>query len=141
MTSRAKVYKRRQPKREIVFGSENAFEGALWSFVCSASWKAGEMSAIENALNVIISESLSVSVARSESAITVTGSNLCLFVLLICASAVYFCYLRFVFSGIFKHKVSFSVILLVGLFSPYTHRTIFVTISEIVNEIGTEKGM
>ncbi|GBN74624.1 hypothetical protein AVEN_157315-1 [Araneus ventricosus] len=43
----------------------------------------------------------------------------------------YSCYLRFVFSGIFENKASFSIILLVGLFSPYTHKTIFVTVSRL----------
>ncbi|GBL74924.1 hypothetical protein AVEN_243750-1 [Araneus ventricosus] len=55
----------------------------------SASWKAGEMRAIESAVNVIICESLSVCVARSGSAVTVIASDLCLFVLLICISAIF----------------------------------------------------
>ncbi|GBM04663.1 hypothetical protein AVEN_75614-1 [Araneus ventricosus] len=85
MTSRARVYKRRQLKGENVFGVANAFEGAFWIFVCSASWKAGELSAIESAVIVITSESLSVCVARS---VTVIASDLCLFVLLICISVI-----------------------------------------------------
>ncbi|GBL98377.1 hypothetical protein AVEN_187717-1 [Araneus ventricosus] len=52
--SRARVYKR----------SANAFEEQLWSFVCSGNWKAGELSAIESAVTVIISELLSVCVAN-----------------------------------------------------------------------------
>ncbi|GBN24721.1 hypothetical protein AVEN_44904-1 [Araneus ventricosus] len=36
----------------------------LWSFVCSANWKAGELSAIESVVPVIASELLSVSVAN-----------------------------------------------------------------------------
>ncbi|GBM03413.1 hypothetical protein AVEN_265456-1 [Araneus ventricosus] len=92
--------------------SANAFEESLWSFVCSASWKAGELSVIESAVIVIISELLSVCVARYGSAVTVIASDLLPMLL------VY---------GIYVTKSSFSVILLVALFPPYTHRTIFVT--------------
>ncbi|GBM51121.1 hypothetical protein AVEN_244172-1 [Araneus ventricosus] len=48
----------------------------LWSFVCSASWKAGELRAIESAVTVIISDFLTVCVAKSESAVTVIISEL-----------------------------------------------------------------
>ncbi|GBL95028.1 hypothetical protein AVEN_187532-1 [Araneus ventricosus] len=65
--SRARVYKRKRPKgHDVVFGRENAFEETLWSFDCSASWKADELSAIESAVTVIISELPSVCVSRSE---------------------------------------------------------------------------
>ncbi|GBN06292.1 hypothetical protein AVEN_184758-1 [Araneus ventricosus] len=60
MPSRARVYKRRQPKRR-----------RLWSFVCSASWKAVELSAIESAPTIIISDLLTVCVAKSQRAVTV----------------------------------------------------------------------
>ncbi|GBM08330.1 hypothetical protein AVEN_101453-1 [Araneus ventricosus] len=88
MTSRESVYKRRQPKGENAFGSANAFEGALCSFFCSVSWKAGELSAIESGVTVIIRESISACVARSGSAVAVIASDLCLFVLLICIIAI-----------------------------------------------------
>ncbi|GBM64674.1 hypothetical protein AVEN_215942-1 [Araneus ventricosus] len=55
--------------------SANAFEKSLWSFVCSASWKAGEVIAIESAVTVIISELLSVCVARSGSAVNGIASD------------------------------------------------------------------
>ncbi|GBN91321.1 hypothetical protein AVEN_148865-1 [Araneus ventricosus] len=61
--------------------SANTFEETLCSFFCSASWKAGEP-----AVAVIISKLLSVCVARSGSA--VIASDLGLFVLLICISAI-----------------------------------------------------
>ncbi|GBO17432.1 hypothetical protein AVEN_42313-1 [Araneus ventricosus] len=51
--------------------SANAFEEQLWGFVCSASWKTGELSSIESAVTVIISDLLTVCVAKSQSAITV----------------------------------------------------------------------
>ncbi|GBO03773.1 hypothetical protein AVEN_264652-1 [Araneus ventricosus] len=38
---------------------------SLWSFVCRASWKAGELNAIESAVTVNISDLLSVCVAKS----------------------------------------------------------------------------
>ncbi|GBN48297.1 hypothetical protein AVEN_9111-1 [Araneus ventricosus] len=66
--------------------SANAFEETLWSFVCSASWKAGELSAIESAVAVIISKLLSVCVARSVSA--VIACDLRLFVFLTCISEI-----------------------------------------------------
>ncbi|GBN87521.1 hypothetical protein AVEN_56239-1 [Araneus ventricosus] len=66
--------------------SANAFEEPLWSFVCSASWKAGELSAIESAVTAIISELLSVCVARSGSAVTTSD------LLSVCAANLYKCY-------------------------------------------------
>ncbi|GBN41942.1 hypothetical protein AVEN_211263-1 [Araneus ventricosus] len=60
------------------------------------------MSAFVHAIAVLISELLSVCVA-----------NLC--------KCCFYCYPSSVFYGIFENKVSFSVILLVGLFSPCTH--------------------
>ncbi|GBO46493.1 hypothetical protein AVEN_270181-1 [Araneus ventricosus] len=45
----------------------------LWSLVCSASWKAGELSDIESAVAIIISDLLTV--CESESAVTVTTSE------------------------------------------------------------------
>ncbi|GBO39863.1 hypothetical protein AVEN_18624-1, partial [Araneus ventricosus] len=55
--------------------SANAFEESLWRFVCNASWKAGELSAIESAVTVVISDLLSVCVARYGSAVTVIASD------------------------------------------------------------------
>ncbi|GBN71688.1 hypothetical protein AVEN_15893-1 [Araneus ventricosus] len=55
--------------------SANAFEKSLWRFVSSASWKAGEMSVIECAVTVIISELLSNFFTRSGSAVTVIASD------------------------------------------------------------------
>ncbi|GBN82815.1 hypothetical protein AVEN_202355-1 [Araneus ventricosus] len=37
----------------------------LWSFVCSASWKAGELSAFQSAVIVVVSDLLTVCVAKS----------------------------------------------------------------------------
>ncbi|GBN87487.1 hypothetical protein AVEN_130918-1 [Araneus ventricosus] len=65
----------------------NAFEESLWSFVCSASWKAGDINAIESAVTVIISELLSVRVAGSGRAVTVIASNL----LSVCVDNLYEC--------------------------------------------------
>ncbi|GBO24087.1 hypothetical protein AVEN_63529-1 [Araneus ventricosus] len=56
--------------------SGNAFEESLRRFVCSASWKAGELSVIESTVTVIMSELLSVSVPRSGSVVTVIASDL-----------------------------------------------------------------
>ncbi|GBN17031.1 hypothetical protein AVEN_109525-1 [Araneus ventricosus] len=61
--------------------------GMTWSFVCSASWKAGEMNAIESAVTVITSELLSVCVARSGSAVTVIANDL-----IVCVYNLYKCY-------------------------------------------------
>ncbi|GBN24579.1 hypothetical protein AVEN_73005-1 [Araneus ventricosus] len=68
------------------------------------------LSTVVRDIAVLISELLSICVAHL--------CKCCLFVLLICASAVFSCYTHFLFSGIFWNKESFSVILLVGLFSP-----------------------
>ncbi|GBN55155.1 hypothetical protein AVEN_213937-1 [Araneus ventricosus] len=56
--------------------SANASEESFWRFVCGVSWKASERSAIESAVTVIVSELLSVRVARSGSAVTVIVSEL-----------------------------------------------------------------
>ncbi|GBN56360.1 hypothetical protein AVEN_223003-1 [Araneus ventricosus] len=64
-------------------------------------------------------------------------------------NAEFFCYLCFVISRIFENKASLYIILIVGLLSPYTHRTIFVTLvsevgfvvygeHEIANEVGCQ---
>ncbi|GBL94493.1 hypothetical protein AVEN_235593-1 [Araneus ventricosus] len=55
----------------------------LWSFVCSASLEAGELSAIESAIIVVISDFLTVCVAKSQSAELLLPVNCCLFTLLI----------------------------------------------------------
>ncbi|GBM23930.1 hypothetical protein AVEN_52131-1 [Araneus ventricosus] len=73
--------------------SANTFEESFWIFICSAGWKAGELSAIESAVSVIISELLSVCVARSGSVVTLIVS--------VCVDSLYnyYCssYLCFVF--------------------------------------------
>ncbi|GBN96225.1 hypothetical protein AVEN_156224-1 [Araneus ventricosus] len=48
----------------------------LWSFVCSASWKAGKLSAIESAVTVIISDLLTVCVSKYKSVVAVITSEL-----------------------------------------------------------------
>ncbi|GBO41400.1 hypothetical protein AVEN_137566-1 [Araneus ventricosus] len=101
--SRTRLYKRRQLKGRM----SSECEEELWSFISSASWKAGELSAIEGVVTVIISELLSVSFAN-------LYKSYCSF------------YLCFVFS--FLNKPSFSITLLVGLFPSYTNREIFVTV-------------
>ncbi|GBM48283.1 hypothetical protein AVEN_98032-1 [Araneus ventricosus] len=67
----------------------------LWSSVCFASWEASELSAIGCAITVIISDSLTVCVSRSESALTVIISEL----LRACVANLYksFCFCYFVF--------------------------------------------
>ncbi|GBM75700.1 hypothetical protein AVEN_87390-1 [Araneus ventricosus] len=85
------------------------FRGITWSFVCSASWKAGELCVIESAVTAFFSDLLFVCVVN-------LYKRYC------------FCYLCFVFPGIFVNRPSCSIILLVGLFSTYTHRTICVTL-------------
>ncbi|GBN27335.1 hypothetical protein AVEN_21558-1 [Araneus ventricosus] len=66
--------------KKTVLGSQSSSVlidwNGLWSFVCSASWKASEPSAIESAVSVIISDLLTVYVAKSESAVTVITSEL-----------------------------------------------------------------
>ncbi|GBM85522.1 hypothetical protein AVEN_53124-1 [Araneus ventricosus] len=59
------------------------------------------LSAVVRAIAVIVSDLLSACTA-----------NLC--------KCCFFCYLRFVFSGIFDNKASLSIILLVGLFTVHT---------------------
>ncbi|GBL92811.1 hypothetical protein AVEN_4521-1 [Araneus ventricosus] len=92
-TSQTRVYKRRQMKG----GMSSECEEGLWSFVCSVSWKAGELSTIERAFTVFTSELLIVCVAKSESAVTVITSEL----LSVCVANLYrsycTCYLCFVF--------------------------------------------
>ncbi|GBM58176.1 hypothetical protein AVEN_167612-1, partial [Araneus ventricosus] len=48
----------------------------LWSFVCSASWKAGDLSAIESAATAVIGDLLTVCAAKPESAVTAITSEL-----------------------------------------------------------------
>ncbi|GBO02935.1 hypothetical protein AVEN_6865-1 [Araneus ventricosus] len=55
----------------------------VWSFVCSASLNAGELSAIESAVIVVISDLLAVCVAKSQSTELLLPMNYCLFTLLI----------------------------------------------------------
>ncbi|GBM71019.1 hypothetical protein AVEN_56659-1 [Araneus ventricosus] len=100
----------------------------LWRFVCSASYEVGELSAIESAVIVVISELLTVCVAKSQSAELLLPVNCYLFTLLICARSIVSRYLCYVFSCTFVKELSFSIILSVGLFTPYTHRKIFATI-------------
>ncbi|GBO21447.1 hypothetical protein AVEN_201526-1 [Araneus ventricosus] len=91
-------------------------------------WKAGELSAMKSAVTVIFSDLLTVCVSKSESAVTVITNEL----LSVCAAnlcKIYCsCYLCYLFSCMFVNKPSFSIILRAGLFTPYTHKTIFVTI-------------
>ncbi|GBN98882.1 hypothetical protein AVEN_34282-1 [Araneus ventricosus] len=87
----------------------------LWSFVCSASWKAGELSAIESAVTVIMSDLLTVCVSKSESAVTVITNEL----LYVCVANLHksycSCYLCYLYSScIFVSKPSFSINLRVG---------------------------
>ncbi|GBM28995.1 hypothetical protein AVEN_40748-1 [Araneus ventricosus] len=81
----------------------------------SAIWKACELSTIESAVTVIISELKTVCVSKSESAVTANISEL----LSVCVANLYkdycSCYLCLVFSRIIVNKPSFSVIMLVGL--------------------------
>ncbi|GBM39965.1 hypothetical protein AVEN_70438-1 [Araneus ventricosus] len=93
----------------------------LWSFVCSEIYKDGELSGIESAVIVVISDLLTVCVAKSQSIELLLPVNCYLFAMLICERSIVSCYLCFVFSCIFVNKPSFSIILLFGLFTPYTH--------------------
>ncbi|GBN90600.1 hypothetical protein AVEN_134194-1 [Araneus ventricosus] len=90
--------------------------------------EASELSAIESALIVVISDLLTVCGAKSQSSELLLPVNCCLFTLLICARSIVSCCLYYVFSCIFVSEPSFSIILRVGLFTPYTHRKILVTI-------------
>ncbi|GBM71333.1 hypothetical protein AVEN_62052-1 [Araneus ventricosus] len=72
----------------------------LWNFVCSASKKTGELSAIESAVIVAISDLLTVCAAKSHSAELLLPVNCCLFTLLIGARSIVSCYLCYVFSCI-----------------------------------------
>ncbi|GBM42406.1 hypothetical protein AVEN_138757-1 [Araneus ventricosus] len=78
-------------------------EERFWTFVCSASWIAGELNAIDNAVTVIISDLLSVGVARPLSAVTFIASEL---LSVFCLDNLYKCYcsfcLCFVFPGHFS---------------------------------------
>ncbi|GBM81092.1 hypothetical protein AVEN_235550-1 [Araneus ventricosus] len=65
----------------------------LGSFACSASYKAGELSAIESAVIVVNSDMLTVCVAKSQSTELLSAVNYCLFTLLICARSIVSCYL------------------------------------------------
>ncbi|GBO22344.1 hypothetical protein AVEN_207420-1 [Araneus ventricosus] len=99
------------------------------SWITDASKKAGELSAIESAVIVVISDLLTVCVAKSDSTELLLPVSCCLFTLLICARSIVSCYPCYVFSCVFVNKPSFSIILGIGLFPPYTHRKIFVAIS------------
>ncbi|GBM19770.1 hypothetical protein AVEN_208646-1 [Araneus ventricosus] len=83
------------------------------------------VSAIQSAVIFVISDLLTVCIAKSQSAELLLPVNCCLFTLLICARSIVPVTL---FSCIFVNKPSFSIILRVGPFTPYTLRTIFVTI-------------
>ncbi|GBM91301.1 hypothetical protein AVEN_69673-1 [Araneus ventricosus] len=99
----------------------------LWSFVCSASWEAGELSAVI----VAITDLLTVCVAKSQSDELLLPASCCLLTLIIWARSIVSCYLCYVFSCTFVTKPSFSIILPVGLFTPHTHRKNFVTLLTI----------
>ncbi|GBO24829.1 hypothetical protein AVEN_52828-1 [Araneus ventricosus] len=58
------------------------------SFGVSSAVRAGELSAIESAVFVVISDLLTVCVAISESAELLLPVNCCLFALLICARSI-----------------------------------------------------
>ncbi|GBN08260.1 hypothetical protein AVEN_80177-1 [Araneus ventricosus] len=77
--------------------SSNAFEESLWSFVCSASWKAGGLSANESAVTVIISELLFVCVSRAVSAVTVIAGGL----FSVCIDNLYKCYCSYYLCFVF----------------------------------------
>ncbi|GBL89618.1 hypothetical protein AVEN_104588-1 [Araneus ventricosus] len=93
-----------------------------------SSLEVGVLSAIECAVIVVISDLLSVCVAKSQSAELLLPVNCCLFTLLFGIISIVPCYLCYVFSCTFVNKPSFSIILRVGLFKPYSHRKIFVII-------------
>ncbi|GBM00539.1 hypothetical protein AVEN_200953-1 [Araneus ventricosus] len=101
VTARRGVYKGRAWIGE---GSVDRLE-RLWSFVCSASWKAGELSAIESAVIVVISDLLTVCVATSQSFELLLASNCCLLTFLICARSIVSCYLCYVFSCKFVNNL------------------------------------
>ncbi|GBM71831.1 hypothetical protein AVEN_159951-1 [Araneus ventricosus] len=107
------------------YGWEESFTG------CELG--AGGLRAIERAVIVVISDLLTVCVAKSQSAELLLPVNWCLFTLLICAISIVSCYLCYVFSSTFVNRPSFSIILRVGLFTPYTHRKTFVTILTVVS--------
>ncbi|GBL86400.1 hypothetical protein AVEN_94979-1 [Araneus ventricosus] len=65
---------------------------------------AGELSAIESAVIVVVSDLLTVCVAKSQSAELLLPLNCCLFTLLICARSIVSCYLCYVFSCTFVNK-------------------------------------
>ncbi|GBM45796.1 hypothetical protein AVEN_55556-1 [Araneus ventricosus] len=87
----------------------------LWSFVCSVNYEDGEMSAFESAVIVVISDLLTICIAKSQSAELLLPVNCCLLALLICARSIVSCYLCYVFSCTFVNKPSFSIILRVVL--------------------------
>ncbi|GBM30759.1 hypothetical protein AVEN_30581-1 [Araneus ventricosus] len=92
-------------------------------FGVSSAVRAGRLNAIESGVTAIISDLLTVCVAKSERAVTVITSDL----LSICVLYESYCTCASCFPE-FVNKPSFSIILRVGLFPPYSHRTIFVTI-------------
>ncbi|GBM63032.1 hypothetical protein AVEN_54712-1 [Araneus ventricosus] len=66
-------------------GSGQAWTPDLGDLGDNASWKVGELSAIESAVTVIISNLLTVCVSKSERAVTVITSEL----LSVCAANLY----------------------------------------------------
>ncbi|GBM73849.1 hypothetical protein AVEN_100552-1 [Araneus ventricosus] len=91
--SGTRVYKRRNLKG----GTSSEREEGVWNFVSSASWNTGELSAIESGVLVIISDLLTVCVAKTENAVTGIITEL----LSVCVVNLYksycSCYLYFVF--------------------------------------------
>ncbi|GBO14917.1 hypothetical protein AVEN_222000-1 [Araneus ventricosus] len=93
-----------------------------WEFRLQCELEGIELTAIESPVIVVFSDLLTVCVAKSQSAELLLPVNCCLFTLLICAISIVSCYLCYVFPRTFVNKPSFSIILRVGLFTPYTHR-------------------
>ncbi|GBN47248.1 hypothetical protein AVEN_215572-1 [Araneus ventricosus] len=89
VTARRGVYKGRAWIGE---GSVDRLE-RLWSFVCSASWKAGELSAIESAVIVVISDLVTLCVAKFQSAELLLPGNCCLRTMPSYARSIVSCYL------------------------------------------------
>ncbi|GBM58696.1 hypothetical protein AVEN_256470-1 [Araneus ventricosus] len=102
-------------------------------FGVSSTVRARKLSAFQSAVIVGISDLLTVCVAKSQSTELLLPVNCCLFTLLFSARSIVSSYLWFLFSCIFVNKPSFSINMRIGLFTPYTHRTIFVT---LVSEVG-----
>ncbi|GBM82157.1 hypothetical protein AVEN_5522-1 [Araneus ventricosus] len=86
------------------------------------------MSAIESAVIVVTSYLLTVCVVKYQSAELFTRELLSIYIGDLCKN---YCFLSlcYVLSCIFVNKPSFSIILRVGLSTPYTHGNTFATIS------------